>query len=50
MTDIIEDLLAFRYATTGNIDLRGTIERCPTCGCDLEEGEDGEMHCPECDA
>ena len=49
MTDIIEDLLALRYATTGRIDLPGTGDYCPVCGCDLEEGDDGELHCPKCD-
>lgn len=49
MTDIMEDLLAIRYAMMRRIESGGTGDCCPVCGSDLEEGDDGEMHCPECD-
>ncbi len=49
MTDIIEELLAFRYATTGRLNLSADREACPVCGRDLEEDDDGELHCPVCD-
>lgn len=42
--DLLEDLAAFAYATR---PLRGNV--CKTCGADLEENEDGELCCPECD-
>ena len=42
--DLLEDLVAFVYATQST---RENI--CPTCGNDLEENEDGELYCPQCD-
>ena len=48
MTDIIEELLAFSYATKGRSSLPGT-DTCPDCGAEMEENDDGELHCPECD-
>lgn len=44
MPDLIEDLVAFVYATES--DNRNT---CPVCGSDLEENDEGELSCPECD-
>ncbi|MBJ6802721.1 hypothetical protein [Geomonas propionica] len=48
MTDPLEDLLAFLYATEDE-----TVS-CSRCGRNLAEGEEygfdanGEPHCPEC--
>ena len=51
MTDIIEDIFAFMYATgeknkTQNDD---TDSICPTCGSEMEYDEENEaMRCPDC--
>ena len=47
MTDIIEDLLAFAYATKGRTSLPGS-NSCPVCGAEMEENDEGEVCCPEC--
>ena len=43
MTDIIEDLLAFAYAANGRTSL------CTVCGAEMEENDEGEMSCPDCE-
>ena len=48
MADISEDLLAFAYATNGRTS-RHSINTCPFCDADMEENDEGEMSCPECD-
>lgn len=48
MTDIIEDLLAIAYVTTGRTSLHGS-DTCPVCGAEMDENDDGEVFCPECD-
>lgn len=48
MTDIIEDLLAFNYATTGRLSLSVNETEYSVCGCHLEENEEGELFCPKC--
>jgi len=45
MPDLLEDLVAFAYATQST---RGE-NVCSVCGNDLEENEDGEIYCPQCD-
>lgn len=45
-TDIIEDFIAFAYATSG--DKRKAADICPICGTTLEENENGDLCCPEC--
>ena len=40
LPDLLEDLIAFTYATQ---------HVCPVCRNDLEENEDGEPYCPQCD-
>ena len=51
MPDLIEDFLAFLYAT-GNGRKPGKSageEVCPECGADMEEDDEtGELRCPEC--
>jgi len=44
MPDLLEDFIAFVYATES--DKNNTR---PVCGGDLEENDDGELTCPECD-
>ncbi len=44
MPDLLEDFAAFVYATSPT---RKNI--CPVCGAELEENEDGDLKCPECD-
>lgn len=44
MPDLLEDILAFVYATQPDQN-----RTCSNCGADLEENEDGEFHCPNCD-
>jgi len=46
MTDIIEDILAFIYAEQGTRMPSGN-DICPVCGSRQDEGDDGELHCPE---
>jgi hypothetical protein len=48
MTDIIEDILAFICANDGTRRPSGN-NTCPVCGSQLDEGDDGELHCPECE-
>lgn len=43
-SDLIEDLAAFAYITRS---IRENV--CPVCGADLEEKNDGDLYCPECD-
>ncbi len=44
MPDLIEDLVAFVYATKP-----GKSNTCPICGRNLEENDDGELSCFTCD-
>ena len=44
MPDLLEDFIAFIYATQPDKD-----NTCPVCGSDLEENDDGELYCPQCD-
>ncbi|GEM_PF-2366342 len=43
MPDLIEDIIAFVYATQPD-----KSNTCPVCGGALEENDDGELSCPEC--
>ena len=44
MPDLLEDFIAFVSATQPDKD-----NTCPVCGSDLEENDDGELYCPQCD-
>ncbi len=44
LPDLLEDFAAFVYATR---PLRENI--CPVCGTELEENDDGELICPDCE-
>lgn len=49
--DILEDLLAFLYATGDRKPVNSGVGEniCPTCGAVLEYDEDtGKERCPEC--
>lgn len=47
--DFLEDLLAFLYATGGKKTPQPSgVSTCSLCGAALEEGDDGELHCPDC--
>lgn len=49
--DLLEDLLAFFYATSGREKPSTPADgsSCPECGAELEEKEDGSgMRCPNC--
>ena len=50
MPDLIEDLLAFLYATGyGRKPGKSAGEEvCPECGAVMEEDDAGELRCPEC--
>jgi hypothetical protein len=41
--DLLEDFVAFVYATEPHRD-----NICTVCGIELEENEDFELHCPDC--
>lgn len=43
-TDLLEDLIAFVYTSRPTRD-----NVCPVCGAEMEENEDGELTCPECE-
>ena len=45
--DILEDFIAFTYATGGN--KRNTDDICPVCGATLEVNDNDELYCPECE-
>lgn len=42
--DLLEDLIGCVCATEPDKSIT-----CPVCGGDLEENDDGELTCPECD-
>lgn len=49
--DLLEDILAFLYATSDREDPSLPVDgsSCPICGADLDaDGEDKEMRCPQC--
>ena len=47
--DLIEDLLAFLYSKGDGNTSPGKGIICPVCASVMEENEDGELRCPECD-
>jgi len=51
MSDLLEDILAFLYATGGGKKTSSPDEEstCPQCGAEMEYHEEsGVMRCPEC--
>ena len=50
MADILEDIMAFIYASGGKKSAQlDDISCCPVCGAEIEEDDDGESHCSYCD-
>lgn len=52
MTDIIEDIFAFLYTSSGkkNQVSNDSSTTCPLCGSEMEyDDERNEMHCPDCE-
>jgi predicted amidophosphoribosyltransferase len=47
MGDLIEDVLAFLYATGDRKRLDGG-NSCSNCGADLKEDDEGNLSCPDC--